>query len=350
MLETVHGVGALLRQGWRPKRTIVFCSWDAEEEGLIGSTEWVDQNEKALKHAVAYFNTDIAVSGADFSASAVPSLKDFVRELTRSVPSPLGGTVYEQWRISHPVRNEEEGSNALPAPGEEVHVGDLGSGSDYTPFFQHVGVPATDIGSNGAYGVYHSVFDNFAWFTQNADPNFVYLQQMARVLGLETLRMADTDALPYNYVAYAREIGSYIESAKRKSWVPSDSSWPVRRKAGIAGHYALDFAAAEAAEARLSVAAEHARGLQIAASGNLARLNFALRQAENALLSDGGLPNRPWYRHVIYAPGEYTGYSAVALPGVNEALDAHDLRRAAQQLAILTQALDRAAQVLQSAH
>jgi N-acetylated-alpha-linked acidic dipeptidase len=349
MLESVHGVGALLRQGWRPKRTLIFASWDAEEEGLIGSSEWVDQNVKALERAVAYFNTDVAVSGSDFSAAAVPSLKQFVRELTRSVPSPLGGTVYQQWRINHPAQSEQNGSNASPAPGEEVHVGDLGSGSDYTPFLQHVGVPSTDIGSNGPYGVYHSVFDNFAWFTMNADPKFVYLQEMARVFGLEALRMADADVLPYDYVAYAREIGSYIEAVKHKAWVPGDVSWSMRRKADPPGHYSLDFAAADAAAARLSAAAERARGQQLAASGDLARLNLALRQAENALLSDAGLPNRPWYRHVIYAPGEYTGYSAVVLPGVNEALDAHDLNRAAQQLTVLTQALTRAAQTLEGA-
>ena len=338
MLESVHGIGALLHQGWRPKRTIVFASWDAEEEGLIGSTEWVEQNEKALERAVAYFNTDVAVAGPDFSASAVPSLKQFLRELTRSVPSPLGGTVYQQWRINHPAENEHRGSNAPPQASEEIHVGDLGSGSDFTPFFQHVGVPSTDIGSGGPYGVYHSVFDNFAWYTMNADPDFTYLQEMARVLGLEALRMADTDVLPYDYVAYAAAISSYIDAAKRKA---SEKS--------LGG---LDFAAAQAAATRFFAAANRAHGLQIAASGDLAqlgKLNWALRQTESALISETGLPNRPWYRHTIYAPGEFTGYSAVVLPGVNEAIDAKDATSAAQQLTVLTQALTRAAQTLEGA-
>jgi N-acetylated-alpha-linked acidic dipeptidase len=350
MLEAVHGIGTLLHQGWRPKRTLVFASWDAEEEGLIGSTEWVDQNAKALERAVAYFNTDVAVSGSDFAAAAVPSLKQFVRELTRSVPSPLSGTVYQQWRINHPAQSGQNVVNAPAASGEEVHVGDLGSGSDFTPFFQHAGVPSTDIGSSGPYGVYHSVFDNFAWFTLNADPKFVYLQQMARVLGLEGLRMADADVLPYDYVAYAREISAYLEAAKKKTWVPGDKPSSVRWSAPASGHYSLDFSAAEAAAARLAAAAEHARTLQLAASGDLAKLNLSLRQAENALLSDAGLPNRPWYRHVIYAPGEFTGYSAVVLPGVNEALDAKDTTLAAQQLAVLAQALDRAARTLEGIH
>ncbi len=335
MLEAVHGIGALLRQGWRPKRTMLFCSWDAEEEGLIGSTEWVEQHAQTLERAVAYFNVDVAVSGPDFSAAAVPSLKEFVRELTRSVPSPLGGTVYERWRMTHPGVSERRPSNAPPIPGEEVHVGDLGSGSDFTPFLQHVGVPSTDIGSTGPYGVYHSVFDNYAWFTQNADPHFVYLQEMARILGLESLRMADSDVLPYDYVTYAREISLYIDAAKRKAADARLSS--------------LDFAPAQAAAARLAAAAQKARSLQLAPAGDLAKLNLILRQTETALINDAGLPNRPWYRHTIYAPGEFTGYAAVVIPGVNEAIDAKDSTRAAQQLAVLAQALERAAQTLDSA-
>jgi N-acetylated-alpha-linked acidic dipeptidase len=354
MLEAVHGLGALTKQGWQPKRTIVFASWDAEEEGLIGSTEWVEQNAQALEHAVAYFNTDVAVAGADFSASAVPSLKQFLRELTRSVPSPLGGTVYQQWRIK-----SAGASNAPPTPGEEIHVGDLGSGSDFTPFFQHVGVPSTDIGSEGPYGAYHSVFDNYAWYTLNADPKFVYLQEMARVLGLEALRMADADVLPYDYVAYAAAISSYIEAAKNKvagdstqEKKASDSSARTTKKwwkTSEPKSGTLDFSAVQAAAARFSAAAERAHGLQIAANGDLAKLNLALRQAETGLISEQGLPNRPWYKHTIYAPGEFTGYSAVVIPGVNEALDARDLKLATQQLTVLTQALTRAAQALEGA-
>ena len=139
----------------------------------------MEQNGNLLDHAVAYFNTDVAVSGPNFSAAATPSLRQFLREVTRSVPSPVGGTVYQQWRA------KSQATGKPPSPDEEVRVGDLGSGSDFTPFFQHAGVPSTDISSGGPYGVYHSAFDNYAWFTHNADPNFVYLQQMARVLGLD---------------------------------------------------------------------------------------------------------------------------------------------------------------------
>jgi N-acetylated-alpha-linked acidic dipeptidase len=335
MLEAAHGLGALLREGWRPKRTIVFCSWDAEEEGLIGSTEWVEQHAAELNRAVAYFNVDVAVSGPDFSASAVPSLKQFVRDLTHDVPSPMGGTVFEQWRLRHASENTHRSPTSPPLNSEDVRVGDLGSGSDYTPFLQHAGVPSTDIGSDGPYGVYHSTFDDFAWYTQNADPHFVYLQQMARVLGMETLRMADADVLPFDYVAYAREISAYLAAAHNKA-----------RETGLDG---LDFAPAEAAAARLTAAAERVHDLEAAPSGDLARLNAALRHTETALLSDAGLPNRPWYRHTIYAPGEYTGYAAVVIPGVNEAIQAKNPTVATQQLAVLAEALDRAAHTLDSA-
>jgi N-acetylated-alpha-linked acidic dipeptidase len=334
MLESVHGVGALLKQGWRPRRTLVFASWDAEEEGLIGSTEWVEEHAKTLEHAVAYFNTDVAVSGPDFTAAAVPSLKQFVREVARSVPSPGGGSVYGQWKNSRLEGNEHRASNAPPA-AEEVHIGDLGSGSDFTPFFQHLGVPSTDIGSEGPYGVYHSVFDNFAWYTQNADPKFFYLQEMARVLGLEALRMADADVLPYDYSAYASAIESYLEAARRRA---TDDGLNPR-----------DFVPAQTAAAGFAVAAQRVRTRQIAATGDLAKLNLALRETESALLSPAGLPNRPWYRHTIFAPGEFTGYAAVVIPGVNEAIDARDSKLAAQQLAVLAEALDRAARTLDSA-
>ncbi len=333
MLEAVHGVGELLRSGWRPKRTMLFCSWDGEEQGLVGSTEWVEQHAEELAHAVAYFNMDVGVSGPNFMASAVPSLKEFVRDVTRAVPSPEGSTVYQQWKNARPPENEHH-EQQTSAPTNDAHLGTLGSGSDYTPFLQHVGVPSTDISSEGPYGVYHSAFDNYAWFTHNADPDFVYLQQMARVLGLEALRMADADVLPYDYVAYAREVSSYLDAAKHKA-----------DDAELSG---LDFAPAQAAAARWLAAAEQVQAAQKAPAGDLKRLNEALRQTETALLSDAGLPNRPWYRHTIYAPGEYTGYAAVVIPGVNEAIDQHDAERAAQQLAVLTQALDRAAATLNS--
>lgn len=341
MLEAVRGVGVLLKQGWRPRRTIIFASWDGEEEGLIGSTEWTEEHASELAHAVAYFNMDIGVSGPDFEAEAVPSLKQFVRDVTMQVPSPDGGTVYEQWKAkqsagdaaTHPrlgFNENREGS----ADQSGVRIGDLGSGSDYTPFIQHLGVPSTDISSNGPYGVYHSAFDDFQWFMQNADPTFVYEQQQARVFGLEALEMADTDVLPYDYVIYAREISEYLVDAQKKA-----ASDDVK----------LDFEAAGKAAKRFHAAAEIVKLRQNNPAGDESALNTALRQTEEDLLSPQGLPNRPWYKHTIYAPGEYTGYAAVVIPGVNEAIDARDAGTAQAQLKVLAGALNRAAATLEGA-
>ncbi len=340
MLEAVHGLGALLQSGWKPKRTVFFCSWDAEEEGLIGSTEWAEDHARQLQHAVAYFNTDVGVAGPNFDAAAVPSLKQFLREVTQEVPSPQGGSVYQAWK-AEAARSDASGPgssgsevSSKPLADAEVHVGDLGSGSDYTPFIQHLGVPSTDIGSGGKYGVYHSVFDNYAWFTKFADPTFVYEQQQARVFGLEVLHMADTDVLPYDYQTYGKEIENYLKTAQ---------------KAAGEKHLSLDFAAAEKAAGRFSAAATAVHARQTAASGDLTALNTALRGAEADLLNAKGLPGRPWFKHTIYAPGEYTGYAAVVIPGVTEAVEAGDASRAQGQLAVLADALDRAAATLAGA-
>jgi N-acetylated-alpha-linked acidic dipeptidase len=333
MLEAVHGVGMLLAQGWKPRRTLFFCSWDAEEEGLIGSTEWAEEHAKQLAHAVAYINTDASVSGPHFEASAVPSLKQFVREVTMEVASPKGGSVYDEWKkdlgdaARRRLGKEFNDAPMVPLVGGEVRVGDLGSGSDYTPFIQHLGVPSTDIGSTGAYGVYHSVFDNYAWFVMNADPTFVYEQQMARVFGLEALHMADADVLPYDYVTYARQIQTYLAAAQGRA-----------KDAGLN----LDFNAALAAANRFGAEAAVVMGKQVAAGGNPGVLNASLRAVEEDLLAPEGLPGRPWFRHTIFAPGEYTGYAAVVIPGVNEAIDAHDAARAQAQMANVTAALVRA--------
>src|SRR5580704_18132492 len=225
MLETVHGIRELLKSGWRPKRTIVFGSWDGEEEGLIGSTEWAEQHESELANAPAYFNMDVAVSGPKFGASAVPSLKQFLRDVAKAVPSPKGGTVYDAWQkneqpgVSTQSQAEIGDTGRTPAVSTKTDapVGDLGSGSDYSAFQQHLGVPSTDISSTGPYGVYHSVFDNWTWFKKFGDPEFVYEQQMARVFGLEVLRMSDADVLPYDYEEYGKEIAAYLETAKTRA-------------------------------------------------------------------------------------------------------------------------------------
>jgi len=347
MLETVHGFGELLKSGWRPKRTIILGSWDGEEEGLIGSTEWGEQHESELANAVAYFNMDVAVSGPKFGAASVPSLKQFLRDVAKAVPSPKGGTVYDSWQ-----KENQPGAESAQSPTEaigdikripaaqskaDVPVGDLGSGSDYTVFLQHLGVPSADVSSTGSYGVYHSAFDNFNWFKKFGDPDFVYEQQMARIFGISIIRMADADILPYDYEEYAKEIVSYIDSAKKKAQTEFSGQTVNFTEATQAAHHF------EQAAAKTLIRQQDS-------PRDAAKLNQTLRDAERALLVPAGLPNRPWFRHVIYAPGQYTGYAAVVIPGINEAIDKHDLARTRQQIAVLAAALNRAAKVLESAH
>jgi N-acetylated-alpha-linked acidic dipeptidase len=344
MLETVHGLGDLLKKGWKPRRTIVFASWDAEEEGLIGSTEWAEMHAAELSHAVAYFNTDVGVSGPDFGSSAVPSLKQFVREVTHEVASPKGGTVYDQWLADQKseASSKRTSVHAEREPEDvtgDVRIGTLGSGSDYTPFIQHLGVPSTDIGSEGPYGVYHSAFDNYNWFIKFADPTFVYEQQMARVFGIEVLHMADADVLPYDYRLYGQEVVGYVEAARRRA---TEAKMQV------------DFSPTTAAASRFAAAGNAVYKAQInvtsgSNSQSITTLNTALRDAETALLNPAGLPKRGWYRHTIYAPGEYTGYAAVVIPGVAEGIDAADTTRTQSQLDALASALNRSAAILEAA-
>jgi len=338
MLESVHGISELLKHGWRPERTIIFASWDAEEEGLIGSTEWAEEHEKDLSHAAAYFNLDVAVTGPNFGASAVPSLKGFVRDVTKVVPSPKGGMLYDVWkeqRRNQPNSNREQNRAPNARVENDVHVGDLGSGSDYSAFIQHLGIPSADMTSSGPYGVYHSAFDNFNWFKKFADPTFVYEQEMARVFGIEALHMASADVLPYDYELYGREIGAYIENSQEKARLMLGSSAP-------------DFTPAANAATRFMNAGAKVLAIQKNPPQDVTKLNETLIATERALLTPQGLPNRPWFKHAIYAPGKYTGYAAVVIPGVNEALDAKNAQLATEQLQVLTDALNRAAAELEA--
>jgi N-acetylated-alpha-linked acidic dipeptidase len=342
-LEAVHGIGELLKAGWKPKRTVVFASWDAEEQGLMGSTEWAEQNEKPLETAAAYFNMDVGCSGPNFGASAVPSLKQFIRDVTKAVPSPKGGTVYDVWFADYRKKQDEkptapdmdERRQPKAKTKDDVNVGDLGSGSDYTPFLQHLAVPSDDIGSNGPYGVYHSVFDNYNWYTKFGDPDFKISQEMARVYGLEMIRMASADVLPFDYEEYGKEVEQYFTDAQKKA----DKKFGAGK---------LNFANAIDAAKRFASAGATVLLSEKNMPTNTFALNRALRQTERAMIVPAGLPHRSWYKHAIYAPGEYTGYAAVVIPGVNEAIDKGDLATAQQQLQVVTEAVIRAAQVLET--
>jgi N-acetylated-alpha-linked acidic dipeptidase len=201
-------------------------------------------------------------------------------------------------------------------------------------FLQHLGVPSTDISSTGDYGVYHSTFDDFAWFKKFGDPDFVYEQQMARIYGLELIRMSGADVLPYDYANYGKEISVYLDSAQGKSKDRFVDKSP-------------DFSVAISAAHHLQQAGAKILLKQRRVPASADSLNTKLREAERGLLIPEGLPNRPWFHHSIYAPGQYTGYAAVVIPGVTEAIDRADLNRTEKQIAALAAALDRAAQILE---
>ena len=322
MLEAARGLGELMKTGWRPKRTILFASWDAEEQGLIGSTEWVEDNETVLAKAVAYFNTDTGAAGPNFRAAATPSLRNFLRDITMIVPSPKGGMLIDQWRLL--------GRMAAPAAagGSDVALGNLGSGSDYMSFVDHMGIPSSDIRTSGNYGVYHSVFDNYEWYRKFGDPGYLYSQMIARVFGLEVLRMSDAEVLPYDYQAYGMDIMQYVLQAER-------------RAKEVFGEGAPDFAPTLRA-ARRFVSEGRQLGHEQESPNDVRGLNETLIKVERDLLLPKGLPKRPWFRHSIFAPADLKGYTASVIPGVNEAIEYGDLATATDQLSELAKALNRA--------
>ena len=349
MLEVAHGLGALLREGWTPRRSIWLCTWDGEEQGLLGSTEWAEKHATLLQgKAVAYLNLDSSVAGDRFNAQAVPSLKNFVREVAAATPDPRGGSVLEA--AAHRMRQDlmrgvvpgrVPTGETKPIIEREVEIGNLGSGSDYTAFLDHLGIPATDFGFDGDYGVYHSIFDNHRWMKNFGDPEFRFHVAAAQFYGLEALRLAEADLLPFDYEAYGNEVVVHIEAIRGKLTLLNQGG-------------ALDFSAAERAAARLAKAGKEVQqkyGWAIRTGlrpENLEEVNRALVAAEQDFLLPQGLPKRPWFRHAIFAPGTYTGYAAVPLPGVHESIDAGEMEEARRQLGLLTAALERAAARLES--
>jgi len=337
MMSAARAMGEMLKTGWRPRRTIVFASWDGEEQGLLGSTEWVEEFEADLREkAVVYLNRDAGAAGLNFTASAVHSLTPFLYDLAKAVqpgPSakPLFGTWLEQAR-SQPAPN---GGPLLKAPP----VGALGSGSDYTAFVDHAGVASIDIGltGRGGDGTYHSSYDHPDWFKQFIDPRFEYNVLASRVTGVALLRLADADIAPFDYDAYGRQILEYIVEIERQATMTSQT-----------GAAAIDFTGLRRAAGSFMRAGAALRSRADGVLGGsptraeLADINRRLVMAERDLTEPAGLPGRPWYRHVIYAPGLYTGYGVKTIPGVREAVDAGDYARAAEQAGVVIRALQRA--------
>jgi N-acetylated-alpha-linked acidic dipeptidase len=352
MLEMGRSLGELVRSGWKPRRTIVICQWGAEEPGLIGSTEWVEGNLAELqKKAVAYINTDVGVTGQDFSAAATPSLNELVRDVAREVKDPASAkSLYDVWEarysqskyIQTPPRGREQHPSlpATPGPPGEVPVGALGAGSDFCPFFDHAGIPAIDVSFTGAYGVYHSMYDDFYWMKQFGDPTFQYEAALARVLGVLALRFDESDILPFDYPEYASEITQATDELSARASFGGTNGKPENQNPSLR---ALSDASAQFSQAatRANQALRQLRS-ETHTPATEGAINEALDSVDQSLLTPEGLAGRPWYKHTIFAPGSYAGYDAEILPGVTESFG-RDPALFKREAASLTDALLRAA-------
>lgn len=343
LLEVAKGLGALLAQGWRPRRTIVLCSWSGEEYGLLGSTAWSEVNAQTplLRRAIAFLNVDTGVSGTQFRAMGTPSLARVLSGALGAVSDP-----------GHPGRS-------LAAQWDDGDLYALGSGSDYTAFIDHLGIPALDMAfSPGSpYGVYHSVFDSFEWMDSVGDPGFKYHVAMAQVWGLVAMRLAgsatDSSAspLPFNFTLQAEAIGGYIRDAK------------ARPNGTQVEYAALDAAHEHFARAARAITREQADFDEMSAAprreghgdedaaktmARLAALDERLAYTERQFLSADGLPKRKYFKHVLQAPGLYTGYAPKSLPGIYDAVSAGDWATANAQAQVAAERIEAAAKFLEA--
>jgi len=314
LLSLGRALGRLAAEGHRPRRTIVIAAWDAEEFTLTGSTEWGEEHEADLKkNAVVCINVDEAAHGPVFSPSASPLLFTAIREAARDLPDPgsPGRSVADTWRENAGFVGV--GSYATAAStGEDLPVAILGSGSDYTVFFNHLGIASADLVFDGPYGVYHSVYDSYHWMATEGDPGFRYHAAMAKYAGLLALRFANADLLPFDAAAYGREIARYADEL---AGLPAASA---------VGPELKDLAAKARAWSASSAAAQRSLAASLAAgrTGYVSQrdANAWLLSLERAVLDGAGLPGRPWFRHQIYAP--LPSYMAETLPAIRETLEA----------------------------
>jgi N-acetylated-alpha-linked acidic dipeptidase len=336
MLEVGRGFGQLLKAGWKPRRTIILCSWDAEEYGLVGSTEWAEEMATELKEkAIAYLNLDAAVSGAHFGASSVPSLWKLMRAVTRDVKDPkTGKSVYQQWQD----RAREDRSEEEKVTSGEARIAALGSGSDYTPFLQHLGIASTDMGFGGDYGVYHSAYDSFYWMDHFGDPGFRYHVAAAQVWGTLAMRLADADGLSFDYTDYASQVREFFSEALKLA--------RLRNLAGSLDDKSMTAAIDDFARAAERIEKNRQDAIRSSDRAKLARINDALVQAERQFIDERGLRGRAWYKHEIYAPGFYTGYAAQPLTDFRQALDDRNAVNAKEGLERIIEAIRRATKVL----
>jgi N-acetylated-alpha-linked acidic dipeptidase len=332
VMEAARAIAEQVKAGRRPRRTIVFATWDAEEWGLIGSTEYVEEDSLRLsRHAVAYLNQDDIAQGPNFGGGGSPSLRALLRDVAKHVPDPgHQGSVYDVWR---------KRAN-LAADSLEPQMGDPGGGSDFAGFYNHLGIPIADWGFGGPQGVYHSAYDSYHWMSKFGDPNFEVHATAARIGAAMLLRLANADILPYDYVEFARTMRRFGAEVDRSI---VDKHWKTTAAGLTAAIGRMEDAAVAFATARdkaLTAQLLPARAKQV---------NATLLEVERQLTRPQGLVTRPWFRNLIYASDENNGYATMVLPSVNEAIRVGDESAVARELTDLIQRFDAATRSLQVA-
>jgi N-acetylated-alpha-linked acidic dipeptidase len=345
LLEEARAFGLLLKQGWKPKRTLVYCLWDGEEQGLLGSTEWAEQHAAELRRkAVAYLNSDSTGRGY-LRAEGSHTLEKFINEVARDIRDPEKDmSVWKRAQLMRILRSPQERQELRRSP--DLRIGALGSGSDYTAFIDHLGVASLNLGYSGldGGGIYHSIYDDFYWYTQFADSDFQYVQTLSQTIGTAAMRLANAEVLPFAFTNFAdtvrrytselqallkdkradleernRQIeeGVFTATTDRKEKFVPPSAAPLPPHLNFAPlENALE--ALERSAGRYETALAKAGPLPQAAQ---ASLNAKLIQSERRLTDPAGLPRRPWFQHQIYAPGWYTGYGVKTIPAVREAIE-----------------------------
>jgi N-acetylated-alpha-linked acidic dipeptidase len=383
LMEEMRGLGALLKQGWKPKRTIIYCAWDGEEPGLLGSTEWAEAHREELAaHAAVYINSDGNGRGV-LEVEGSHTLEQFLNGVARDIQDPeTKGSV---WRRMQAVRLARPADNATPVErGEartrpDLRIGALGSGSDYTAFLDHLGIASVSVGFGGEDqgGIYHSIYDDFYWYTHFSDTDFVYGRALAQYAGTAVLRLADADLLPLDFSNFTDTVRRYIDEVERlareahdrtvernrlieegvfaaandprrpRQDPPKEAVPPYLNFAPLENGFVALERTAKAYDLALARAAENG-GAGLARAG-LRDVNAKLIAVERALTLKDGLPNREWFKHQIYAPGFYTGYGVKTLPAVRESIEQKDWKLAEEQIARVGKVLENAGETIQGA-
>lgn len=376
MLEEAHGVSELVKTGWKPKRTLVYCAWDGEEPGLLGSTEWVEYHmDELAKKAVVYINSDDIGRGF-FGAEGSHALEPFINEVARDVIDPETGISIGERLHSRELVGAADGGRLKKDlfQKKSFTIGALGSGSDFSAFLQHAGIPSFNLGFGGEDpgGDYHSIYDSYDDYRRFKDPGFQYAVVLAKTAGRTTLRMADANLLPFDFRSLYKTVNGYL--AELTSLMDQMRENTAQSNQLIRGNYYtyagdptvtllpppvkdevpyLDFSPLQNALHMVEKATDRLSdtlGKQKLTTTASDAVNQALYRAEQQLLSDKGLPRRSWYRHVIYAPGFYTGYGVKTLPGIREAIEQRNWKEAQEQIGIAAAVLKKFADYLDGIH